>query len=90
MAIEVIANGFDDGVPHPNDGVLPVGSQPQVPVVHQEIDAVLLGRDRIGIAFRDALHDLGAFHIHLKAAGGARLGAHFAAQNQRGLLGQIL
>ena len=48
-------------------------------MVHQEIDAVLFGRDGIRIGFRHALHDLDAFDIHFEAAGRALLGADLAA-----------
>ena len=58
VRIEVVADRPDHLVPHPNDRVLPLAAQPQMPVVHQEIDAVLLGRDRIRIGFGHPLHDL--------------------------------
>ncbi len=47
VGVEIVANGPDHLVANAQDGVLPPAAQPQVPVIHQEIDAVLFGRDRI-------------------------------------------
>jgi hypothetical protein len=55
VRIEIIAHRLDDFVPHADDGVLPLAAQPQMPMVHQEIDAVVLGRDGIRIGLRHAL-----------------------------------
>ena len=62
--IEIIAHRLDDFVAHPDDGVLPLAAQPQMPVIHQEVDAVIFGRDRIRIGFRNPLQDLHALDIH--------------------------
>ena len=59
--------------------MLAAAAQPQVAMVHQEIDAVILGRDRVRIGFRHALDDFGAFDVQLIASGRALLGADFAA-----------
>ena len=59
-------------------------------VLHQEVDAVLLGRDRIGIALGNALHDLGGFHLEFVAARGAFVGAHLPGDDQGGFLRQAL
>ena len=63
---------------HADDGVLALAAQPQMPVVHQELDAVILGRDRIRIGLRHPLHHLQIFHVHLVAADSALLGANLA------------
>ena len=55
VRIEVIAHGLDDLVAHADDGVLALAAQPEMAVVHQEIGAVLLGGDGVGVRFRDAL-----------------------------------
>ena len=54
------------------DRLLTRGAQPQVPVIHEEVGAVLLGRDRIGSGDRDQLDRA---QPHLDAAGRARVGA---------------
>jgi hypothetical protein len=36
-------------MPHADDRMLALAPQPQMAMVHQEIDAVFFGRDRIGI-----------------------------------------
>ena len=62
--IEVVANGFDDCVADADDGVLALAAQPEVAVIHQEVDAVFFGGDGVGVGFGDALEDLDAFDIH--------------------------
>jgi hypothetical protein len=43
VVVEIVAGGFDDLVAHLADGVLAAGAEPEVAVVHQEVDAVFLG-----------------------------------------------
>ncbi len=90
VRIEIIANAFDYFVADAEDGVLAFAAQPQMAMVHQKIDAVVLGRDRVGVRFGDALEDFGAFDVHLVTAGRARLGADFSANDQRRFLGEVL
>ncbi len=59
-------------------------------MIHQEVDAVFLGRDRIRIGFRHALDDGGGFDVQFEAAGRASLRANFSAHDQRRFLRQIL
>ena len=80
----------DDLVAHAQDGVLAPAAQPQVPVVHQEIDAVLFGRDRIRLGLGHALHDFDVLDIHLVAARRALLGADLARDDERRFLRQVL
>jgi len=47
LLVVIVAEGLLDLGAHPEDGVLPVGAEPEVTVVHQEVDAVLLAADRI-------------------------------------------
>ena len=61
-----------------------------MPVVHQEIDAVIFGSDGIRIRFRYALQDLRRFHVNFKSALRARLRPYLPGDDQRGLLGQTL
>jgi hypothetical protein len=62
-------------------------AQPQVTVIHQEVGAVLLGRDRIRLGDRDHRDPL---EPQLDAARGTRVLAHDAAHHHRALLGELL
>ena len=55
-------------------------------MIHQELDAVLFGRDRI--VGRDLDH-LQVRHVQLKAAGSALIGADGPRDDERRLLGQL-
>ena len=90
VRIEIIAHRLDHFVAHADDGVLALAAQPQVAVVHQEIDAVLLGRDGIRVGFRHALHHFQVLHVHLVAAGRALFGADLAGDDDGRFLGQVL
>ncbi len=57
-------------------------------MLHEELDAVLFERDRVGVGLGDALDDLDVFDIELEAAGGAFVGADFAGDDDAGLLRQ--
>ena len=61
-----------------------------MPVLHEEVDAVLLEGDGVGIGFGDALDDLNVFDIELEAAGGTLVGAHLAGDDDRGFLSETL
>ena len=54
-------------------------------MVHEEIGAVLLGRDRVGLGDR---HHLEAPKTHLDPARGAGVGAQHALDDHRRLLGE--
>ena len=90
VIIEIIAHRFDDFVANPNNGVLPLRAKPEMAVVHQEFDAVVLGRDGVGVGLRNLLQDFDGFDIHLIAAGGARFGADLAAHHERRFLREVL
>ena len=90
VGIEVLAHGPDHLVAHLQDRVLLLAAQPEVPMVHQELDAVLFGGDGIRVGFRHALHDFDRLYVHLVAAWGTLLGANLAGDNDRGFLREIL
>ena len=90
VRVEIVAHCFDYFVAHANDGVLALAAQPQVAVVHQKVGAMLLGRDRIRVAFRHALHHFQVLQVHLEAAGRALVGADLASDDNGGFLGQVL
>ena len=55
-------------------------------MLHEEIGAVIFGRDGIGIGFGDALQDLDVGDVEFVAAGGALIGADFAFDDDAGFL----
>src|SRR5215469_7278280 len=59
-------------------------------VLHQEVDAMLFERNRIGLVIRYTLNDLDAFDLHLVAAGSTLVGANLSADDHAGFLGQAL
>ena len=59
-------------------------------MLHEEVDAVILEADRVGIGLGNALHHFDVLHIQLKAARGALIGADLAGDDDAGLLGQAL
>jgi hypothetical protein len=57
-------------------------------VLHEEIDAMLLEGDGVGVGLGDALNDLKVFDIELEAAGSALVGADLAGDDDAGLLSE--
>src|SRR5690606_38976110 len=55
VLLEVGVDGLDDAVADAHDGPLPLAPQPQVPVVHEELDAVRLRRDRVVLGAAEQL-----------------------------------
>ena len=90
LLVEEIARRLDDLRPNAQDRRLARRAQPQVAMLHQEIDAVFLQRDRVGIVFRDLLHHLHVADVQLVAAGGALVGPHLAAHDHARFLRQPL
>ena len=69
------------------DRGLPLGADPEVAVIEQEVDAVLLRRDRVVVRGPD---DLEARRHDLEAALGTRVGADRAADDEGGFLGEVV
>ena len=84
--VEEIARGLDDLGAHPQDRRLPLRAHPEMAVLHQKVDAVFFRRDRIGIVFGDALHDLDVGDVEFISAGRALVGADFAFDDDAGFL----
>src|SRR6266404_2210877 len=59
-------------------------------VLHQEVGAVLFGRDGIGIGLRDPLHDLDIRYIEFVSARGALVRADFTLNDHARFLGKTL
>src|SRR5579859_8051152 len=58
--------------------------------LHEEVDAMLLRRDRIGIVFWHALDDLDLLHIELVAARSPLVCPDLACDDNAGFLGKAL
>ena len=67
------ANGFGANA---QDRGLARRANPEMPVVQQEIDAVLFQLDRIGRVVRDALHDFDRGDLNFESAGRALIGVN--------------
>ncbi len=85
--VEEVADGVDDLVPDAQDRLLPLAADPQVPAVEQEVDAVLLRRDRVVVRGAD---DLEPLDVDLVAARRALVGARGAGDDDRGFLRQVI
>jgi hypothetical protein len=59
-------------------------------MLHEEVDAVLFGRDGEGCGLGDEVDDLDVRHVELEAGGGAGVGADSASDDDGGLLGEGL
>ena len=90
VVVEIVAGGLDDLRADAQDGGLARRANPEMAMLHQEIDAVLLGRDGIGLLLGHALHHFDVLDIELVAAGGALVGADAAGDDDAGLLGEVL
>ncbi len=88
VLVEVFGRGAHDFGADAEDGGLAGGADPEVAVLHEEVDAVLLGGDGVGVGLGDALDDFDVFDVELEAAGGALVGADFAGDDEAGFLGQ--
>ena len=85
--VEEVADRVDDLVPHAQDGLLARRPDPEVPAVHQVVDAVLLRRDRVVVRLGDHRE---AGPGQLETALGPRVGAHPAGDDDGGLLGEVV
>ena len=87
VVVEEVAHRVHHFVAHLQNGGLPLGANPQVTPVEQEVDAVLLRRNRVVVR---GAHHVEARGHELVAALGARVGAHVAAYDDGGLLRQVV
>ena len=83
MAVQKLGCRPDHFRPDTHQGMLPPGAQPQMAMVHQELNAVLLWRNGVGI--RQA-HDLQIAHGQLVTPGRAGILAHRPADELSGWL----
>ena len=68
VVIEKVAHRFDDLVTDFQNGALPRRSNPEMALIHEELDAVFLGRDRERLLFRHDLVDPKICDVKLKPA----------------------
>src|SRR6185437_3708978 len=88
--IKEIARSFDNLGSRAQDGGLTRSAHPEMAVLHEEIDAMLLQRDRKRLAVWHALHDLHIADIKFVAAGRALVSANFAGDDHTGFLREML
>ena len=87
LALEVGVDGLDDPVADAHGGPLAAAPEPEVPAVHEELDAVLFGRDRVRLGEREHLDARG---LDLDPARLPLVGADRALDTERALLRQRL
>ena len=85
--VEECPDGVDHLVTDAQDRLLALGAQPQVAVVQQVFDAMLLRGDGVVLRFADQLQ---VRHVDLVAARRARVRAHLAPDGDGGLLSQVV
>ena len=68
VRIEIIANAFDHLMTNADGGMLAAASQPEMPMIHQKIDAVFFRRYGVRMLFGYSLIDFSAADIQLKSA----------------------
>ncbi len=76
--IQEVACGLDDFGTQPEDRSLAWGTDPEMAVLHQEIDAMLFGSDGIRVVFRNPLQNLHGRNVEFEAAWRALVGADLA------------
>src|SRR6185369_1276811 len=76
--IEEISSRLNDLGAYPQNRCLARGTDPQMAMVHQEIDAMFLQRNRKRIVVLHALQDLHVRHIQLISARSAFVSPHLA------------
>ncbi len=88
MLIQPVTDRLDDRGPYAQGSPLPRRANPQVAVLHQEIDPMFLGCDWVLVT--DNLDAGQVGDTELKAARyarGALIGAHLSGDDHRGFLG---
>ena len=88
VGVEILRCGAHDFGADAEDGGLARGADPEMAVLHEEVDAVLLEGDGVGVGLGDALDDLQVFDVEFEAAGSALVGADLAGDDDAGLLGE--
>ena len=79
--VEEVARGSDDLGANPQHRGLARRTQPEMTMLHQEVDAVFLQRNGVGVVLLHLLHDLRVGDVQLVAAGRALVSADFAGND---------
>ena len=88
LVIQPVAHGADNRGANSQNRPLAAGAHPQMAPVHQELNAVLLGRDGKVLGRADQLQAADADFIAARQTGRARVTAHHAGHANGGFLGQ--
>ena len=83
VLVEVFGRRAHDLRADAQNGRLPRRPHPQMAVLHEEVDAVFLQRDRVGIALRHPLHHFDVLDVQFEAAGRALVRPDLAGDNHR-------
>ncbi len=75
MGVEVLGGRTHDRGADAEDGGLARGADPEVAMLHEEVDAVFLAGDGVGGVVGDALGDVDGKDVELDAGGSAGVGA---------------
>ena len=90
VSVEILLCRAHDGGPDAQDGGLARCAHPEMAMLHEEVCAMLLGRDGVGCGFGDEVDDFEVLDVELEAGGGARIGADAACDDDGRLLGEGL
>ena len=82
--------GAHDGGADTEDGGLAGGADPEVAMLHEEVDAVLFEGDGEGGFVGDSLQNFDVFDVEFEAGRGAGVGADFSGDDDAGLQGEVL
>ena len=88
VGVEVFGSRAHDGGADAEDGGLAGGADPEVAVLHEEVDAGLFELDGVGGFVGNALGDGDVVDVELEAGGGAVVGADAAGDGEGGLEGE--
>ncbi len=88
VGVKVLGCRAHDFGPYAKNGRLPGRANPQMAVLHEEVDTVFFERDGVGVGLRNTLDDLHIFDVEFESAGRALVGADFARDNDRRLLSE--
>ena len=90
VGVEVLGCGAHDGGADAEDGGLARGAEPEVAVLHEEVDAGFFELDGEGGFYGDLWMMSYVFDVEFEAAGGAGVGADFAGDGEAGFQGEVL
>src|SRR5271166_1818053 len=75
---------------NPDRSMLPPAAEPKMAMIHEEVNAVIFGCDRVWMFLGNVLQNAGAFHIEFVSASGTLLGPDLPSDNERTFLSEAL